>query len=86
LHLTIEKYPSIHFDSAPILFIKGRTYPVVINHAQADPGPDKVQAALRQCLKIHLDLPPGDILVFMPGESVFEDVQAAHSARADKDR
>ena len=55
-------------NRAPILFIKGRTYPVVVHHATDDVGDDKVQAALRQCLKIHLDLPLGDILVFMPGK------------------
>ena len=63
---------SISLYRAPILFIKGRTFPVTVHHMNGDPGPDKVGAALKQCLKIHLDLPPGDVLVFMPGESGLE--------------
>jgi hypothetical protein len=54
---------------APILFIKGRTFPVDIYHTTSDPGEDKVEAALKQCVKIHMDMPKGDVLVFMPGKT-----------------
>lgn len=61
------------FDKCPILYVKGRTYPVTVWHLDDTPTTeDKVELARQQCLSIHLKRPPGDILVFMPGQEEIE--------------
>ncbi|KAJ9125209.1 hypothetical protein QFC22_000163 [Naganishia vaughanmartiniae] len=60
------------FDHAPILYVKGRTYPVDVYHATEDHEEDRVDAALKQCFQLHVTKPPGDILVFMPGQEEIE--------------
>lgn len=57
----------IFWSRAPILYVKGRTYPVDVYHATEDHEEDRVDAALKQCFQLHVTKPPGDILVFMPG-------------------
>lgn len=52
---------------APILYIRGRAYPVKVFHLAEPTGEDKAALALKQCLYLHVRMPPGDILVFMPG-------------------
>jgi HrpA-like RNA helicase len=39
-----------------------------VYHATEDHEEDRVDAALKQCFQLHVTKPPGDILVFMPGE------------------
>lgn len=55
---------------APILYVKGRTYPVDVYHATENHEEDRVDAALKQCFQLHFNKPHGDILVFMPGMSL----------------
>lgn len=50
---------------------------MTINHTASDPGDDKVTAALKQCLRLHLEAPPGDILVFMPGQEEIDSLVKA---------
>lgn len=66
------------FDRCPILYVKGRTYPVTVWHLDDVPAPDdKVALAREQCLSIHLQRPPGGILVFMPGQEEIESLVAS---------
>jgi len=51
--------------------IPGRTFPVDIMFSK-NPVEDYVDAAVKQALQIHLQPPPGDILVFMPGQEDIE--------------
>lgn len=55
-----------HKCSAKILYVKGRQHPVQIFHATTSVS-DYVDAALRTFYQIHVDQPPGDVLIFLPG-------------------
>lgn len=52
--------------SAPILYVKGRQHPVQIFHTVVSQM-DYVDSALRTFFQIHVDKPPGDVLIFLPG-------------------
>ena len=55
------------FGKCAIFNIPGRTFPVQLYHS-AVPNDDYVDAAVKQVMKIHLQMQPGDILVFMTGQ------------------
>uniref|UniRef100_A0A2L2YGK4 RNA helicase n=1 Tax=Parasteatoda tepidariorum TaxID=114398 RepID=A0A2L2YGK4_PARTP len=54
-------------DTAVIISIEGRTYTVDI-HYSSDPVPDYIKSSVDTVMKIHLNEPPGDILVFLTGQ------------------
>lgn len=60
------------FGNAPIYTIPGRTFPVETIFSKT-PIDDYVDAAVKKALEIHLQQPPGDILIFMTGQ---EDIMA----------
>lgn len=66
--------PQLHFSaptnfySAKIIYIKGRQHPVTIYHS-AESQIDYVDAAMRTFFQVHLDQSPGDVLIFLPGQS-----------------
>ncbi|KAJ6573855.1 pre-mRNA splicing factor [Mycena vulgaris] len=62
---------STFYGNAPTYTIPGRAFPVETYHAKS-PCEDYVDSAVKQVLKIHLSLPPGDILVFMTGQEDIE--------------
>ncbi|XP_063932493.1 ATP-dependent RNA helicase DHX8-like [Zophobas morio] len=64
--LDAEKFSS-YFFSCPIFTIKGRTFPVEILYSR-EPEEDYLDAALITVMQIHLNEPPGDILVFLTGQ------------------
>ncbi|KAF8501122.1 P-loop containing nucleoside triphosphate hydrolase protein [Russula emetica] len=66
--LDAEKF-SQFFESAPVLYVKGRQHPVSIYHTSSSQS-DYLDAALRTFFQIHVDRPPGDVLIFLPGISV----------------
>ncbi len=47
--------------------MKGRQHPVVTYHTLVSQA-DYVDAALRTFFQIHVDNPPGDVLIFLPGK------------------
>lgn len=53
-------------DSAPVLYVKGRQHSVSIFHTSTSQN-DYLDAALRTFFQIHVDKPPGDVLIFLPG-------------------
>ncbi|KAI5446111.1 hypothetical protein KIW84_014094 [Lathyrus oleraceus] len=65
-----EKF-SDYFDSAPILKIPGRRYPVEIHFTKA-PEADYLDAAIVTSLQIHVTQPPGDTLIFLTGQEEIE--------------
>ena len=60
----------LKLDSAPVLYVKGRQHPVSIYYTSASQS-DYLDAALRTFFQIHVDRPPGDVLIFLPGIFVF---------------
>ncbi|KAK8793914.1 hypothetical protein WA171_003042 [Blastocystis sp. BT1] len=54
-----------------IIRIQGRTFPVEVYYTPT-PEPDYLEAALITILQLHLDMPPGDILVFLTGQEEIE--------------
>lgn len=57
-----------NFYSAKIIYIRGRQHPVTIYHS-AESQIDYVDAAMRTFFQVHLDQSPGDVLIFLPGQS-----------------
>ncbi|CAO1623281.1 unnamed protein product [Parajaminaea phylloscopi] len=64
---------------APVLYVKGRTHPVTVNHL-VEPVSDWIDAARRQVLQLHMlkpldvDAGGGDILVFGTGAEEIENL------------
>ena len=52
--------------SAKILNIKGRQHAVKIFYT-AQPQEDFSEAAMKTFFQIHVEQPPGDVLIFLPG-------------------
>eukprot|EP00906_Rhabdomonas_costata_P005782 RCo008591 len=69
--LEAEKF-SQYFDSAPVFRIPGRKYNVDIMHTKA-PEADYVAACVVCVFQIHLNEPPGDILIFLTGQEEIEE-------------
>ncbi|KNC49585.1 DEAH box polypeptide 16 [Thecamonas trahens ATCC 50062] len=71
------------FDSAPVLYVTGRTYPVQTFYA-AEPLEDYIDGALTTVLQVHEDLAeaPGDMLVFLTGQAEIEALQTLLEERA----
>jgi pre-mRNA-splicing factor ATP-dependent RNA helicase DHX16 len=67
---------SDYFDEAPVFKIPGRMYPVTTYYTKA-PEADYRDACIVTVLQIHVSQPPGDILVFLPGQ---EDIEAVEEA------
>ncbi|GAA5959117.1 hypothetical protein JCM21900_002563 [Sporobolomyces salmonicolor] len=64
------------FNSAPVLFIRGRQHKVTIKYTN-EPQEDYLDAALKTVFQIHLSHPPGAVLVFLPGQDEIESLQAS---------
>ena len=58
---------SEYFFEAPIFSIPGRTFPVEILYSR-EPETDYLDASLITIMQIHLNEPPGDILLFLTGQ------------------
>ncbi|KAF9479926.1 P-loop containing nucleoside triphosphate hydrolase protein [Pholiota conissans] len=71
--LDAEKF-SKFYHNAKIIYVKGRQHPVKIYHA-AESQLDYADAAMRTFFQIHTDQPPGDVLIFLPGQEDIESLQ-----------
>lgn len=67
-------------SGVPIFRIPGRTFPVETYFAKSVQE-DYVMAAVKQALQIHVNSPPGDILIFMSGQ---EDIEGTCQVLAEK--
>ena len=65
----IEKFQK-YFD-APLIIIKGRTFPVEIKYL-TNPTDDYVECAIKKVIEIHKNEKKGDILLFLTGEEEIE--------------
>ncbi|KAI9456148.1 ATP-dependent RNA helicase Prh1 [Russula earlei] len=63
-------------NSAPVLYVKGRQHPVSIFHTSTSQN-DYLDAALRTFFQIHVDRPPGDVLIFLPGQDDIENLESS---------
>lgn len=66
-----------------MLHIRGRQFPVD-RYYVSEPQEDHVEAALVACLKLHKELPEGDILCFLTGREDIEHVHRTVESRAAK--
>jgi len=73
--LKTEQIAAYYFSGAgcPVLSVSGRCYPVAILH-QESPKEQRVETSVQIAIRIHLNEPAGDILVFLTG---FEECEAA---------
>jgi len=71
---------SNYFGGSPVFRIPGRTFPVETYYSKSVQE-DYVMAAVKQTLQIHLNSPPGDILIFMTGQ---EDIEGTCTLLAEK--
>jgi len=58
---------SEYFYEAPIFTIPGRTFPVEVLYTR-DPETDYLDASMITIMQIHLNEPPGDVLLFLTGQ------------------
>ncbi|CAG8510488.1 9023_t:CDS:10 [Cetraspora pellucida] len=68
--LNSQKFAN-YFNTTAILQIPGRQFPVSVNYNFV-PQPDYLDAAFTTSMQIHTNQPPGDILVFLPGQEDIE--------------
>jgi len=80
--LDAEKF-SKFYNTANIVYVKGRQHPVTIYHT-ATSQPDYVDAAMRTFFQIHTDQPPGDVLIFLPGQEDIESLDKSIRLYADR--
>lgn len=74
--LQVDLFSNFFNDFHPsILNIQGRTFPVDIFYTY-QPEPDYLEATLSTIYQIHMDSPPGDILVFLTGQ---EEIQSLYN-------
>eukprot|EP00002_Diphylleia_rotans_P001061 TRINITY_DN10580_c0_g1_i1.p1 TRINITY_DN10580_c0_g1~~TRINITY_DN10580_c0_g1_i1.p1 ORF type:complete len:698 (-),score=165.59 TRINITY_DN10580_c0_g1_i1:8-2101(-) len=65
---------SSYFFNAPVFYVEGRQYPVDIYYTPTA-EPDYLDAALISIIQIHMQRPPGDILVFLTGQEDIESLE-----------
>lgn len=71
--LLAEKF-SVYFGDAPVFAIPGRRFSIDIYYAPA-PEANPYEACVVTTLQIHVTQPPGDILIFLPGQEEIEQVR-----------
>ncbi|CAD8158935.1 unnamed protein product [Paramecium pentaurelia] len=59
------------FGGVPIYKIPGRTFPVDVRFEKA-PAQDYVRSAIKKTIEVHIQQPPGDVLIFMTGQEDIE--------------
>lgn len=79
--LEAEKF-SVYFDDAPIFRIPGRRYPVQIYYTKS-PEANFLDAAVVTALQLHFTQPPGDILLFLPGQQEIDEAVEEVQRRSD---
>uniref|UniRef100_A0A0N4ZNR1 RNA helicase n=1 Tax=Parastrongyloides trichosuri TaxID=131310 RepID=A0A0N4ZNR1_PARTI len=72
-------------DTATILSVEGRCYPVDIFYAK-DPVPDYVISSVKTCLNIHKNYGSGDILVFLTGMDEVKDAKQLMEETVNRER
>ncbi|KAJ1307538.1 hypothetical protein OPQ81_001635 [Rhizoctonia solani] len=73
--LDAERF-SRFFNGARIIYVKGRQHPVKLMYLK-DNTIDYLESALKTVFQIHINQPPGDILVFLAGQEDIENLEKA---------
>ncbi|KAG8763599.1 putative ATP-dependent RNA helicase dhr2 [Ceratobasidium sp. 423] len=73
--LDAERF-SRFFDGARIVYVKGRQHPVKLMYLKENTT-DYLDSALKTLFQIHINQPPGDILVFLAGQEDIENLEKA---------
>ena len=68
--LESEKF-SAYFGECPVYHVHGRTFPVQIAHA-TEAARSYFESTIETVLDIHMNMPPGDVLVFLTGQEEIE--------------
>eukprot|EP00931_Biecheleriopsis_adriatica_P057941 TRINITY_DN34423_c0_g1_i2.p1 TRINITY_DN34423_c0_g1~~TRINITY_DN34423_c0_g1_i2.p1 ORF type:complete len:525 (-),score=105.08 TRINITY_DN34423_c0_g1_i2:116-1690(-) len=75
---TLHAAPFVNFfggsKEVALLTVPGRQHPVQVYYTPA-PEPDFLEAAMIAVLQLHLARPPGDVLVFLPGQEDIDSLQ-----------
>ncbi|THU78991.1 P-loop containing nucleoside triphosphate hydrolase protein [Dendrothele bispora CBS 962.96] len=71
--LDAEKFAKF-FSGAKVIYVQGRQHPVTIYHSLQSQT-DYVDSAMRTFFQIHTDQPPGDVLIFLPGQEDIEGLE-----------
>ncbi|ESK90497.1 atp-dependent rna helicase prh1 [Moniliophthora roreri MCA 2997] len=71
--LDAEKFAKF-FSGSKVIYVQGRQHPVTIYHSSQSQV-DYVDAAMRTFFQIHTDQPPGDVLIFLPGQEDIESLE-----------
>ncbi|CBZ55512.1 putative pre-mRNA splicing factor RNA helicase [Neospora caninum Liverpool] len=79
--LDTEKFMG-YFPGATAVLVPGRQFPVELLYTP-EPEADYIDAALVTVLQIHTRYPPGDILVFLPGQEDIESLQSLLEGKRD---
>ena len=59
------------FDGAPVVYSRGRTFPVEMYYTE-EPEEDYLDAAMLTVLQVNAEEAPGDVLVFLTGQEEIE--------------
>ncbi|CAE6425567.1 unnamed protein product [Rhizoctonia solani] len=73
--LDAERF-SRFFGGARVVYVKGRQHPVKLMYLK-DNTADYLESALKTVFQIHINQPPGDILVFLAGQEDIETLEKA---------
>ncbi|CAE7121278.1 unnamed protein product [Rhizoctonia solani] len=80
--LDAERF-SRFFDGARIVYVKGRQHPVKLMYLK-DNTMDYLESALKTIFQIHINQPPGDILVFLAGQEDIETLERSIQTYSNK--
>ena len=69
--LDADKFAGYWFD-CPVMRIPGRTFPVTTKYLK-EPATDYLEVAINTVLRIHVQEPKGDILLFLTGQEEIDD-------------
>lgn len=64
----------------PVISVPARQFPVVVHFSKRTETEDYISAACRKTVRIHKELPPGGILVFVTGQAEVQQVCARLAA------
>ena len=71
------------FDGAPVVYSRGRTFPVEMYYTE-EPEEDYLDAAMLTVLQVNAEEAPGDVLVFLTGQEEIESLGRMLRERAAK--
>ncbi|KAG9016562.1 putative ATP-dependent RNA helicase dhr2 [Tulasnella sp. 427] len=71
------------FNGAKVLYVKGRQHPVKVLHT-SEAQKDYIESSLQTFFQIHTEQPPGDVLIFLPGQEDIESLASSIESLAEQ--